>query len=171
MISQKTASSFRKYHRYLGFFLAGIMIVYATSGSLLIFRTTDFLKYEQTIERALEPGLQGKMLGSELRLKGFEISGEDDKTVTFKQGTYDKTTGQVVMLINEYPPVLAKMVKLHKATTDSPLYFLNLFFGASLLFFAVSAFFMFVWRLPTYKTGLKFAASGFVLAIALVLMG
>ena len=80
--------------------------------------------------------------------------------VTFKQGTYDKTTGQVLMRIDEYPPVIAKMVKLHKATTDSPLYFLNLFFGASLLFFAVSAFFMFVWKLPTYKTGLKFAASG-----------
>lgn len=32
----------RVYHRYLGFFLAGIMAVYAISGVVLIFRDTDF---------------------------------------------------------------------------------------------------------------------------------
>ena len=34
----------RIWHRYLGFFLAGIMAVYSTSGVLMIFRDTDFLK-------------------------------------------------------------------------------------------------------------------------------
>jgi uncharacterized iron-regulated membrane protein len=29
-------------HRYLGYFLAGIMTMYALSGSLLIFRRTNF---------------------------------------------------------------------------------------------------------------------------------
>jgi hypothetical protein len=147
------------------------MLVYATSGSLLIFRTTDFLKYEQTVERFIEPGLQGKELGSELRLKGFEIREEDEQTVIFEQGAYDKTSGHVVMRIADYPLAISKMVKLHKATTDSPLYFLNLFFGVSLLFFAISAFFMFVWKMRTFKTGLKFAACGFLLTIAIVAMG
>jgi uncharacterized iron-regulated membrane protein len=35
---------FRVIHRYLGFFLAGIMALYALSGIVMIFRDTDFLK-------------------------------------------------------------------------------------------------------------------------------
>ena len=37
----------RVWHRYLGFFLAGIMAVYAVSGVVMIFRNTDFLKQEK----------------------------------------------------------------------------------------------------------------------------
>ena len=33
--------TFRILHRYLGFFLAGIMMIYAVSGITLIFRNTD----------------------------------------------------------------------------------------------------------------------------------
>ena len=36
----------RIYHRYLGFFLAGIMAIYSISGIIMIFRDTDFLKKE-----------------------------------------------------------------------------------------------------------------------------
>jgi hypothetical protein len=36
----------RVYHRYLGFFLAGIMAIYSVSGIIMIFRDTDFLKKE-----------------------------------------------------------------------------------------------------------------------------
>ena len=38
MPSTKTANTFRKYHRLLGFFLAGVMVVYACSGVLPAFR-------------------------------------------------------------------------------------------------------------------------------------
>jgi uncharacterized iron-regulated membrane protein len=38
-------------HRYLGFFLAGIMAVYAISGILLIFRETNFLKSEKSSKK------------------------------------------------------------------------------------------------------------------------
>jgi len=40
-------NSMRIYHRYLGFFLAGIMAIYALSGIVLIFRDTNFLKQER----------------------------------------------------------------------------------------------------------------------------
>ena len=39
-----TRTFMRIVHRYLGFFMAGIMAVYAISGVLLIYRDTDFLK-------------------------------------------------------------------------------------------------------------------------------
>ncbi len=53
----------RVYHRYLGFFLAGIMAVYSISGIILIFRETDFLKKEKQITRQLNPGLKNEEIG------------------------------------------------------------------------------------------------------------
>lgn len=43
-----TRKTMRVIHRYLGFFLAGIMAVCATSGIIMIFRTTDFLKQKDS---------------------------------------------------------------------------------------------------------------------------
>ena len=61
MASPKFHNTLRQYHRWLGFFLAGIMAVYAVSGILLIFRSTDFMKFEYTTEHLLasELGPQG----------------------------------------------------------------------------------------------------------------
>ena len=50
MNNKPSKVTMRVLHRYLGFFLAGIMAVYALSGIVLIFRDTDFLKSEQTVE-------------------------------------------------------------------------------------------------------------------------
>jgi uncharacterized iron-regulated membrane protein len=38
------STKMRIFHRYLGFFLAGIMATYSISGIILIFRETEFLK-------------------------------------------------------------------------------------------------------------------------------
>jgi uncharacterized iron-regulated membrane protein len=53
-------------HRYIGFFLAGIMAVYALSGMVLIFSDTDFLKRESKIEQTIEPNLTTSDLGQKL---------------------------------------------------------------------------------------------------------
>ena len=53
--NKSTQYYMRIVHRYLGFFLAGIMAVYALSGVLLIYRDTDILKSEQHLEKMLEP--------------------------------------------------------------------------------------------------------------------
>jgi hypothetical protein len=42
-----TRSFMRVTHRYLGYFLAGIMAVYAVSGIILVYRDTDFLKVKK----------------------------------------------------------------------------------------------------------------------------
>ena len=47
----------RIWHRYLGFYLVGIMTVYAVSGTVLIFRRTDTFKQEKTYEKTLSPNL------------------------------------------------------------------------------------------------------------------
>ena len=44
---KNTRTTMRLLHRYIGYFMAGIMAVYAISGVLLIYRDTDFLKKEK----------------------------------------------------------------------------------------------------------------------------
>lgn len=171
MASPKFHNTFRQYHRWIGFFLAGIMAVYALSGVLLIFRTTDFLKFESTSQRQLETGLSGEGLGQQLRLKGFRVVEENQQQVLFPQGEYNKQSGEAKVTVKDYPFPLNKMVKLHKATTNSPLFFVNIAFGIALLFFVVSAFLMFMPKALPFKNGLKIAGIGFIFMVLMVLFG
>lgn len=163
--------AFRKYHRWLGFFLSGIMAIYALSGVLLIFRPTDFLKYEQTQIRQLSANLSAEDVSSAIKVRGLKVIAEDNDTITLNIGEYDKPSGTATLTRKDYPIVLAKMVKLHKATSNSPLFYLNIAFGVSLLFFVVSAFLMFMPKLPMYKNGLKIAGIGAALAALTVIFG
>jgi hypothetical protein len=62
----------RVWHRDLGFFLSGIMAIYAVGGTVLIFRNTDFLKVEKQIEKA---------------------TSESEREIVFAEGRYDKQSG------------------------------------------------------------------------------
>jgi len=165
----KINSTFRVYHRYLGFFLAGIMIIYAFSGTIMIFRTTNFLKVEKHLTKELKPGLTGEQLGQALFMRNFKADEETDQTIKFAQGTYNKSTGVAEYTVNELPTVLQKMESMHKATTNSPLFYLNIFFGISLLFFSVSAFFMFAKTAKVLKTGIYVAIAGLVFSIIVII--
>jgi hypothetical protein len=158
----------RLYHRYLGFFLAGIMAVYSISGITLIFRDTNFLKVEKQIERQLNPNLSGETLGKELRMRDLKIEKEEGDIISFKQGSYNKATGLASYSSRELPYFLDKITKLHKAETKNPLFFLNVFFGLSLLFFVVSSFYMFLPSTSIFKKGLYFALAGVVLTLLLI---
>ena len=158
----------RIYHRYLGFFLAGIMAVYALSGVLLIFRNTEFLKKDLVVERTLEGEIKPEELGSKLRIKNFEIQKEEGNIVYFNGGEFNKESGLATYTKKELPFVLKKMTDMHKATSDRPLFFLNIFFGASLLFFVISAFWMFLPSTSIFKKGLYFAAAGLALALLMI---
>ena len=171
MASAKFHNTFRQYHRWMGFFLAGIMPVYAVSGILLIFRSTDFMKYEYTTVHELDTQLSTKALEEALHLKGFKVQAEDEQEIRFNYGAYQKNTGEAVVTKKDYPKVLAKLVSLHKATTNSPLFILNITFGVVLLFFVVSAFLMFMPKAKLFKNGMKIAAGGFVFALLVVIFG
>tara|TARA_A200000113_G_scaffold225134_1_gene244990 strand:- start:1890 stop:2408 length:519 start_codon:yes stop_codon:yes gene_type:complete len=171
MASPKFHMAFRKYHRWLGFFLAGIMGVYALSGILLIFRPTDILKYEQTETRQFEANLSGADLLPLLKIRGSKVTDENADIIVLNVGQYDKDSGEATITKKDYPLVLAKMVKLHKATNNSPLFWLNISFGLGLLFFVISAFLMFIPKLPMYKNGLKIAGIGAVVTILTVVFG
>lgn len=162
--------TFRVLHRYLGFFLAGIMMIYAVSGITLIFRKTDTFKKEVQKEITIDKGLTADNLGQALRIRGLEVTEENGDVLVFNDGTYNAATGEARFKAKELPAWLDKITHLHKATNEDPLYYINIFFGLSLLFFAVSAFFMFAWKSPIFKKGLWFTIGGIALAIIMLIL-
>ncbi len=158
----------RVLHRYLGFFLAGIMAVYAISGIVLIFRDTDFLKSEHTEEIRIEPNVKNENIGKALDLRRYNFEREEGDIVYFRNGDYNKKTGVAHITTKELPYILDKMTHLHKASTDDPLYWLNVFFGISLLFFVLSAFWMYLPKTKVFKAGLLYSLAGVVLTLILL---
>ena len=165
----KSQNTFREFHRYLGYFLAGIMFVYALSGIVLTFRNTDFLKYDYPVEKIIKPGLTEEELGSALGIR-INITQTLDNKILFKEGSYDQMTGEAKYIHHRHPMFFEKMNKLHKMTSANPLFWLAIFFGISLIFFSVSAFFMFKPSAPVFKKGMYFAVAGAVLTIVLLLV-
>lgn len=161
-------TSMRVWHRYLGFFLAGIMAVYSLSGIVMVFRQTDFLKKEKRHERTIGTNLPVQELGREIGIRELKIDKEEGPVLTFKQGTYNKETGAVSYTTKELPFVLGKMTKMHKATTKDPLFYLNIFFGLSLFFFVISSFWMFMPKTSIFKKGLYFTLAGIVLTLIML---
>lgn len=163
-----TRTFMRITHRYLGYFLAGIMAVYSLSGILMIYRDTDFLKKENHYEKVLTKELSEKELGKELKIKNFEVQKTEGNILKFKEGTYNSATGEAQYSKKELPFLLDKMTKLHKAQSKNPLSPLNTFFGISLFFFVISSFWMFNPKTKAFKRGIKFTIAGLVLAVILL---
>jgi len=162
---RKISNKVRIYHRYLGFFLAGVMGVYAISGIVLIFRDTDLFKIKKQYERQVAANLNAAQLGAEIKIKKLEFTSIDKEIANFKQGSYYTKTGKVFYTVKELPFFIDKMTHMHKAKSAEPLYFLNIFFGVSLLFFVLSAFWMFLPGSTIFRKGLYFAVGGIVLTL------
>ena len=135
----------------------------------MIFRNTDFLKSEKIIAQQLKPNLETGELSAALRVKGgIKPEKTEGDVVYFAQGEYNAKTGMASVKKMELPVILDKMEHLHKATTDSPVYYLNIFFGLSLLFFVISSFWMFMPQTSVFKKGIYFTLGGIVLTIILL---
>ena len=65
------------------------MAIYAISGVLLIFRPTDFLKFDETEVRQLSLDLNGKQVASKIKVKGLKVVDENDSQVVLKMGSYN----------------------------------------------------------------------------------
>jgi hypothetical protein len=151
--SRKRSNQIRVIHRYLGFFLAGIMFMYALSGITLTYRTTDTFKKEVFVEKTIEKGLEQPP-----QMRGT------------KDINYNKETGEISYIQMEPPKLLGMMEKMHKATSNSPLFFLNVFFGVALLFFVFSAYWMFLPQTDIFKKAIYFTLGGMVLSVIMILI-
>ena len=151
--NRKISNRVRSVHRYLGFFLAGIMFMYSLTGITLIFRDSDTFKREVRVEKQLEKNLEKLP-----KLKGA------------KNINYNKTTGIVTYSQMKSPKILGLMEKIHKAKSSDPLYFFNIFFGLSLLFFVVSSYWMFLPQTAVFKKAIYFTLAGISLAAVMLLI-
>lgn len=160
--------TFRILHRYLGYFLAGVMMVYALSGITLIFRKTDTFKVSIEKEMTVAPGLDAIGLGKALRIRNLTPIDNDGSLMVFEQGVYNTITGEADYTVKELPYWLDKLTHLHKATTEDPLYYFNIFFGLALLFLAISSFFMFAKSSLIFRKGLWFTLGGIILVLIML---
>ncbi len=170
MSKSAVSTNMRIYHRYLGFFLAGIMAIYALSGVVLIFRDTDFLKQVKQNTQQLKPSLTAEEVGKAIRIRELKFETSNSNVQMFKQGTYNTTTGEVNYKTKSLIPFFEKLTRLHKANTKDPLFYLNIFFGASLLFFVISSFWMFMPGTSIFKKGLYFTLAGMALVVVMLLV-
>ncbi|SDR97457.1 PepSY domain-containing protein [Christiangramia echinicola] len=168
MNNRKISNKFRVYHRYLGFFLAGIMAMYAISGIVLIFRNTDAFKIENTIEKKLPRDLSDEQIGKTLKIENFKVDRIEGEKIYFEQGELDRSTGLATYKVKKLPLILENMTKLHKANTTRPLFFLNIIFGLCLLFFVISAFWMFMPSTKIFRKGVFFTIGGIILTLILL---
>ena len=159
---------FRIIHRYLGFYLVGIMAVYSISGISLIFRKTDTFKKVTLIQTKLDTKLDRLALGKILKINNLKFTKTEKGIRYFKEGQYNMYTGETIYLKKELPYLLKKMQSLHKATTQSPVYWLNIFFGSSLMFFVVSSFWMFLPNTTVFKKGILFSIAGIIMTIVIL---
>ena len=146
------------------------MTVYAVSGIVLIFRDTTFLKVDKSITKSVKPNATAEELGQLLGMRQLKVEKDSAGIFYFKEGTYDQKTGSAKYIVKELPLLLDRMTHLHKAKSSDPLFFLNIFFGASLFFFVISAFWMFMPGTPVFRKGLYFAAGGIILVLLLLLI-
>ena len=167
---KNTRTNMRLLHRYIGYFMAGIMAVYAISGVLLIYRDTDFLKKEKKIDKKIEANIPNDKLEKELKIKGLEVKEQKGDLVIFKEGTYNVKTGEAKFTKKELPFFLKKMTDLHKSDSKHKLSLLNTIFGISLLFFVISSFWMFNPKSRIFKNGMIVTALGVILALVLTLI-
>ena len=167
-MNKNTSFYFRLIHRYLGFYLVGIMAVYAISGIAMIFRNDDTFKILENTETTLAVNLDEKTLGEVLEIKGLSILKQEGSLLFFEDGTYNQATGETIYVKKELPFLLDKMAQLHKATTNSPIYWLNIFFGVSLLFFVISSFWMFLPHTSVFKKGIYFTLAGIVMTLIIL---
>jgi hypothetical protein len=162
------SKSMRVYHRYLGFFLAGIMAIYSISGIILIFRNTDFLKKTVNKTETLAPNLNEEALGKAIKIKNLKVTKIANNQYFFKEGSYDLQTGIAKFTVKELPYLIGKMNNFHKANTTHPLFYLNIFFGSALMFFVISTFWMFAPGTKIFKKGIMFTIAGIVLTLVLL---
>ena len=158
----------RVIHRYLGFFLIGIIAVYSLSGTVLIFRDTDFLKQEKQIVKQIRANAKKGEIMQLLNIRQLRIRKEEGTIIYFEAGQYNKNTGLAEYTVKALPFFLDKITHFHKAKSQDPLFFFNIFFALALLFFAVSSFWMFMPKTAIFKKGMCFTLGGIILTLILL---
>lgn len=175
---KKPAKNMRYYMRFLhnniGFFIAGLVVIYSLSGILQIYRDTDFLKHDVINEKQLEPNLAAEKIKEALRLRELVIEKTEGTVVYFKDGNYNSATGLASYTTKEWYSWLLPFTELHKTRSNDEdhlmAHYFTTIFGVLLLFMSVSAFWMFKPGTKLFSRGVYMTIAGLVASIILLLL-
>lgn len=160
----------RGLHRDIGYFIFGMVIIYALSGIVLIYRNTEFLKHEVTIERLLKPEMEIEGIGKELRLRDLKATKTEGEIIFFQNGSYNKTSGATVFTSNEVIFPFNKFMNFHKAISSKATHWFNLIFGVLVLFMSISSLWMFKAGTKTFRRGMILVGVGILFTVILLLL-
>ena len=173
MTPDASKRNFRWYMRFLhnkvGFFIAGLVIIYALSGLLQTYRDTNLLKHDVVHEMQLAPHLTEAQLGPKLRMRDFKITRTQGEILYFNDGSYNAATGEASYTSKEWYGWIMPFTELHKTPSKGPAHYFTTLFGIALLFMSVSAFWMFKPGTKLFSSGVYLTIAGIV-AAALLLM-
>ena len=157
-------------HRDIGFFVVGLTIIYCISGIMLTLRNTDFLKSETSIKKTIDSGLNANQLNRALHLKKMKVVSESEDEIIFFNGKYNKGTGLVSYTSMEIPSVLRTFNALHTVSANDSRCWFTIIYAFSLLFLAVSSFWMYRPETKNFKRGIIISALGILASLGLLLV-
>ena len=160
----------RALHRDIGFFIVGLVVIYAISGITLVYRDTDFLKKETRVETKLSPGIELSELGNALRIRDLKVSGVEGDMIYFDGGSYNKTTGLAISTVKALRFPLNKLTVLHKIPSKNPLHWVIIIFGVLILFMALSSFWMFRKDTKQFRRAIYVAGAGIIFTLLLLFL-
>lgn len=168
---KKTAAYYlRALHRDLGFLAIGLIIVYSLSGIVLIYRDKGFMNTEVQVEKTLQPNLEPRQLGNELRIREMRDTKTEGDIIYFKDGYYNKVTGLASYKTKEVIFPFNKFIALHKSNSMESTHLFQTIFGIILLFLSISSFWMFKKGTKSFSRGLILSGTGIVVTIIILLI-
>jgi len=157
-------------HRYVGYFILGLVIIYSLAGITLIFRDTGFMKNEKLVTTDLAVDTNPELLGNILGIRGFKITERDGNLVKFNGGNFNLKTGETLYTIKEYNFLAEKITNLHKTPSKNAMHWITLTFGILLLFLAISSLWMFKIKTKIFKKAIITVFAGVLIAIVLLIL-
>ncbi|NVJ53771.1 MAG: hypothetical protein HWD90_08735 [Campylobacteraceae bacterium] len=191
---KKLSTTFRNWHRDLGYLVIGITIVYSISGIILSVRDLHLFEKEYilntTIEKNIkEEELQNKLISAFSKseekkslpahinkksiLNSFKLLENNNEFTKYQISrkkdmkfiTYYKTSGEVIYSISGYPTFINTFIKAHKSSTKDKWSYLALVYSLILFFLAISAIFMVKGKYGFKQRGIYLTLLGIALIV------
>jgi hypothetical protein len=167
--SSKMRKTMRDLHNNIGFFIVGLVVIYALSGIVQTYRDTSFLKHEVKNEKTIEPNLDADKLGKAIKQKELTVAKTENGIMYFKDGNYNPQTGEVKYVTMEWYSWVKQVTELHKQNSKGIIHYFTITFAVALFFMCVSAFWMFKPGTKAFSSGVILTVLGVIASIVLIL--
>jgi hypothetical protein len=167
--SSKVRKIMRDLHNKIGYFIVGLVIIYALSGIVQTYRDTNFMKHDINNEKVIETHLDAEKLGKAIKQKDLKIEKTEGAILFFKDGSYNTETGAVKYVTKEWYGWIKPFTELHKQNSNGVVHYFTVIFAVALFFMCVSAFWMFKPGTKAFSSAMILTVLGIIASIILVI--